>query len=172
MKMPRILQLFAHANCPNELSILPHLSSVPPGLNLRISKLLILLNHHNSVLITCNRSHADLVFKLFFYRPCFSLTTYEFLHSVQESQLVMATHTVLHFSPSKTRSGSAVNSPHRSKQPSPEQRCLPYTTVILPPKRAASATETGSPVKKLKGKDGEEPVPGKSFFPFFTLNVR
>jgi len=136
------------------------------------SKLLTLLSYYNSVLITCSRSHADLVFKLFFYRPCFSLTTYEFLHSVQESLLVMATLTVLQFSPSKTRSSSAVTSPHRSKQPSAEKRCLPYTTVILPPNRAASATETGSPVKKLKGKDGEEPVPGKSFFRVFTLKER
>jgi len=84
----------------------------------------------------------------------------------------MAPHRVLQFSPSETRSSSAVTSPQRSKQPSPEKRCLPYTTVILPPKRAALATETGSPVKKLKGKDGEEPIPGKSFFRFFTLKVR
>jgi len=32
--------------------------------------------------------------------------------------------------------------------------------MILPPKRAASATEAGSPVKKLKGRDGRELILG------------
>lgn len=78
----------------------------------------------------------------------------------------MEVHSVMTFSPSKTRFKSAVPSPQRSKYPSPEKRSLPYTTVVLSPQRIASATETSSPVKKLRQNDGEELVPGKAF-PFF-----
>jgi len=33
--------------------------------------------------------------------------------------------------------------------------------MILSPQRAASATEAGSPVKNLKGRDGRDLIPGK-----------
>ncbi|KAI4127457.1 MAG: hypothetical protein LQ347_004596 [Umbilicaria vellea] len=63
----------------------------------------------------------------------------------------MESYRVLKFSPIKTKSRSAVISPRRSKQPSLEKRCLPYTTVFLSPKQAASATETGSQGTLLNG---------------------
>ncbi|KAA6406532.1 MAG: hypothetical protein FRX48_09697 [Lasallia pustulata] len=69
----------------------------------------------------------------------------------------MESYRVLKFSPSRTKTSSAVFSPQRLKQPSSEKRCLPYTTVFLSPKRAAlGVTETGSSIKKLKIEDGQE----------------
>ena len=83
----------------------------------------------------------------------------------------MESYTVLKFSPSKTKSSLAVFSPQRSKQPSPEKRTLPYTTLFLSPKQAAAAMETGSPVKKLRLEDGQERCRGEYFFCSFTLKV-
>ncbi|KAI4120471.1 MAG: hypothetical protein LQ338_006994 [Usnochroma carphineum] len=65
----------------------------------------------------------------------------------------MTSHTVLHFSPPKAKKISAGGSPSRIKTPSPEKRCLPYTTFIFPPQTVTEASR-GSPTKKLKTSDG------------------
>ncbi|KAL8646558.1 MAG: hypothetical protein Q9210_006074, partial [Variospora velana] len=75
----------------------------------------------------------------------------------------MSSHTVVNFSPQKIHAPASVPSPLRTKQPTPETLSLPFTTIILSPKRSISATETGSPVKKLKATGGRDPSPDSSF---------
>ncbi|KAL8734989.1 MAG: hypothetical protein Q9166_001114 [cf. Caloplaca sp. 2 TL-2023] len=65
----------------------------------------------------------------------------------------MATRTVFQFSPSKK---VAAASPQRAKKPSPEKKSLPYTTLILPPKRSLSSSESSSPTKKSKTADDKD----------------
>ncbi|KAL8990492.1 MAG: hypothetical protein Q9177_000863 [Variospora cf. flavescens] len=75
----------------------------------------------------------------------------------------MSSHTVLKFSPQKIHTPASVPSPLRTKQPTPETHSLPFTTIIISPKRSISATETGSPVKKLKTTGDRDPSPDSSF---------
>ncbi|KAL8973512.1 MAG: hypothetical protein Q9197_002247 [Variospora fuerteventurae] len=75
----------------------------------------------------------------------------------------MSLHTVLNFSPQKIHTPASVPSPLRRKQPTLETLSLPFTTIIVSPKRSISATETGSPVKKLKATGGRDPSPDSSF---------
>ncbi|KAI4288075.1 MAG: hypothetical protein L6R35_002666 [Caloplaca aegaea] len=75
----------------------------------------------------------------------------------------MSSHTVLNFSPQKIHTPASVPSPPRTKQPTLETLSLPFTTIIVSPKRSISATQTRSPVKKLKATGGRDPSPDSSF---------
>ncbi|KAI4134513.1 MAG: hypothetical protein LQ341_006017 [Variospora aurantia] len=75
----------------------------------------------------------------------------------------MSSHTVLNFSPQKIHTPASVPSPLRTKQPTLEALSLPFTTIIVSPKRSISTTETLSPVKKLKAIGGRDPSPDSSF---------
>ncbi|KAL9596074.1 MAG: hypothetical protein Q9219_006021 [cf. Caloplaca sp. 3 TL-2023] len=70
----------------------------------------------------------------------------------------MASHTIIHFSPSKAKHFATEGSPIRTKTPSPQKHRLPYTTFILPQKKS-NEPSLGSPAKRLKTNDGREIEP-------------
>jgi hypothetical protein len=83
--------------------------------------------------------------------PALSSPRTSLLHRYRKrsASATMATHQILQFSPPKLRT-ALTSTPTRKKHPSPEERCLPCTTVLFR-KHSNTTTHTGSPVKKRRG---------------------